>query len=143
MLYLYIKALHIISIIAWLAGMLYLPRLFVYHARVLPGSEADLLFQTMERKLLRIIMNPAMAATLILGIWLISLSAVDFRHAGWLHVKILLVLILVAMHGLMAKWRKDFAAGRNTRSERFYRIFNEMPTIILVVIVLLAVVKPF
>ncbi len=143
MLYLYIKALHIISIIAWMAGLLYLPRLFVYHARVMPGSEADLAFQTMERKLLRIIMNPAMIATFIFGIWLIMLGAIDFRHAGWLHVKIVFVLILAAMHGLMAKYRRDFALGRNIRSEKFYRIFNEIPAIIMVVIVLLAVVKPF
>jgi len=141
--YLYIKALHIISIIAWMVGLLYLPRLFVYHTRVAPGSEADLLFQIMERKLLRIIMNPAMIATFVFGIWLISLSAVDFRHAGWLHVKIIFVLILAFMHGLMAKWRKDFAAGRNIRSERFYRIFNEIPAVIMVIIVLLVVVKGF
>jgi len=142
-LYLWIKALHIISVISWMAGMLYLPRLFVYHTRVRPGSEADELFKIMERKLLRVIINPAMIATFIFGIWLIMLGGIDIRHAGWLHIKILLVLILAGISGLLSRYRKDFSLGQNRKSERFYRCLNEIPAVIMVVIVLLAVVKPF
>jgi putative membrane protein len=139
--YLWLKAFHIIAVISWMAGMLYLPRLFVYHCAVAPGSEQSVTFKVMEHRLLRYIMNPAMVATWVLGLWL-AWSGGWFA-AGWLHGKLALVMLLSAMHGLFARWVKDFAAGRNTRSQKFYRIANEIPTILMIVIVILAVVKPF
>lgn len=139
--YLWFKALHIISMVAWMAGMFYLPRLYVYHTRVAKGSEADQLFQTMERKLLRVIINPAMVLTIVFGVCLI-LSNMAVLQQGWLHAKFLLVFLLIGFHGFLAKTRKDFAAGRNRRSEKFYRLINEIPTILLIGIVILAVIKP-
>lgn len=140
--YLWIKAFHLISLIAWMAGLLYLPRLYVYHADAQKGSELDNTLQTMERKLLRFIMNPAMIFTFIFGISLIAVVGMQ-NLGGWLHVKLLLVLILAGMHGIMAKWRKDFVNGTNSKTAKFYRIINEVPTLLLIVIVILAVVKPF
>jgi putative membrane protein len=142
--YLYVKALHIISVISWMAGMLYLPRLYVYHAGVAPGTEASEMLKVMERKLLRRIINPAMIATWGFGIWLITLLGHEyFRTAGWLHVKLALVLCMQAMHALFSRWRRDFEKDRNVHSAKFYRIINEVPALLIVVIVLLAVVKPF
>lgn len=139
--YLWLKAFHLISLIAWMAGLLYLPRLYVYHAEAEKNSDMDKTFQIMEKKLLRFIMNPAMIFTFIFGISLISL--VGMQHlGGWLHIKLVLVLILAGMHGMMAKWRKDFASGTNSRTAKFYRIINEVPAILLMIIVVLAVVKP-
>ncbi len=140
--YLVIKALHIIAVICWMAGMLYLPRLYVYHAGVKPGSEGDLLLQTMERKLLRYIMNPAMIMTFIFGILLVAQLGSQ-GLGGWFHVKILLVVILSAVHGLFAKWRKDFMRGENKHPARFFRFINEVPTVIMILVVFLVVVKPF
>jgi protoporphyrinogen IX oxidase len=143
-LYLYVKAFHIIAVIAWMAGMFYLPRLYVYHADAKPGSELSETFKVMEHRLLRIIINPAMIATWILGLWLaFGFGVIDFRTAGWLHAKLTLVILLTIFHIMLSRWRKDFAADRNTRSARFYRIVNEVPTIILIFIVILVVVKPF
>lgn len=143
-LYLWVKALHIIAVISWMAGLLYLPRLFVYHTQVAKGSEADLMLQTMERKLLRYIMNPAMFASFALGIWLIVITGAGALGSGnWIHAKLALVLGLAACHGMMAKYRKHFASGINTKSEKFFRIFNEVPTALMIFIVLLAVLKPF
>ena len=138
--YVIIKSLHIISIIAWMSGLLYLPRLFVYHSRAYIGGELDKTLQIMERKLLQIIMNPAMIFSFIFGFWLIYL--VGFS-GGWLHIKILLVLILSSFHGFLAKCSKNFANGNNKHSEKFYRIINEVPTILMIIIVFLVVVQPF
>lgn len=139
---LWFKALHIISFVAWMAGMFYLPRLYVYHTRVQNGSEADQLFQTMERKLLRLIINPAMIATFVFGICLIVANTA-YMQQGWLHAKFTLLLLMVGFHGFLARARRDFAEGRNKRSEKFYRLINEIPTVLLIGIVLLAVLRPF
>ena len=143
--FLWLKALHIIAVISWMAGMLYLPRLFVYHTRVLPGSEASELFKVMERKLMRIIINPAMVATWIFGLWLaVKTNAFDTTSNGsWLHAKLGLVLLMQVAHVMMSRYRKAFARDQNVKSERFFRIFNEVPAVLMVVIVLLVVLKPF
>ncbi len=141
-LYLWLKAAHVFFVIAWMAGMFYLPRLFVYHTEVAPQSEADRLFQTMERRLLRIIMNPAMIMVWILGVAMIAMDP-GLLKQGWLHAKFLLVLILSGLHGAMSKWRRDFANGTNRRSARFYRLMNEVPTICVLIIVVLVILKPF
>jgi len=139
--YLWVLALHIISIVAWMAGMLYLPRLFVYHVSATPGGELSETLKVMERRLLRAIINPAMIASWIFGLML-------FFHLGawsmgWMHAKLLLVVVLTGMQHALARWRKDFAADVNQRSERFYRIMNEVPTLLMVAIVILVAVKPF
>jgi putative membrane protein len=139
--YLWLKAFHIIAVISWMAGMLYLPRLFVYHCGAAPGSPQSETFKTMERKLLRAIINPAMIATWILGLWVAHEGG--FLKSGWLHAKFALVVVLSGYHGLLVRWMKDFAADRNQRSEKFYRIVNEIPAVLMVGIVILAVVKPF
>jgi putative membrane protein len=139
---LWLEAFHVIAVIAWMAGMLYLPRLFVYHTEVAAGSVESERFKTMERRLLRAIMNPAMIATWVLGIAMIAVYP-DFLQQGWLHAKLALVLVMTGLHGYLAKCRKDFAADRNTHSTKFYRILNEGPTLLMIGIVILAVVKPF
>jgi putative membrane protein len=140
-LYDWVKALHLIAVIAWMAGMLYLPRLFVYHCGVEPGSPQSETFKTMERRLLKAIINPAMIATWTLGLWLVWSGG--WLAAGWFHAKLVLVLILSAVHGLFARWVKDFAADRNRRTATFYRVVNEVPTLLMIGIVILAIVKPF
>ena len=139
--YLWLKALHIIAVIAWMAGMLYLPRLFVYHAGVPPHSEQSETFKTMEQRLLRFMMTPAMIATWLLGIALVIQG--QYLAATWFHIKIVLVLAMSVLHGLLSHWARDFAHDRNPRSPKFYRIANEIPTLLLIAIVLLATVKPF
>ena len=141
--YLWIKALHIIGVIAWMAGLLYLPRLFVYHAAAEPGSAQSETFKVMERRLLRAIMNPALVLSLVTGGLLIANLGGGAWTSGWLHAKLACVLGLFAMHGLMARWRRDFAADRNARSQTFYRVANEVPTVLMIGIVVFAVVKPF
>jgi putative membrane protein len=138
--YLWFKALHIIAIIAWMAGMLYLPRLFVYHCSAPVGSPQSETFKVMERRLLHAIINPAMVASWVLGLWL-AYDAGFFR-SGWLHAKLALVLALSAVHGMMVRWVRDFAADQNQHSEKFYRIINEVPTLLMIGIVLLVVLKP-
>jgi putative membrane protein len=144
--YEWIEAFHIIAVIAWMAGMLYLPRLFVYHCAAEQGSVQSETFKVMERRLLRAIINPAMIATFVFGLWLAWLGP-DSRYgwfaSPWLWAKIALVLALSAVHGLLARWMKDFAADRNRHSQRFYRIINEVPTVLMILIVLLVVLKPF
>lgn len=137
----WIKALHVIAVIAWMAGLLYLPRLFVYHCEAPPASESSETFKVMERRLLRAIMNPAMIATWSFGILLAFQGG--WWRAGWLHGKLALVLALSAAHVFLANTVKDFAAGRNARSSRFYRVLNEVPTLLMIGIVVLVVVKPF
>jgi putative membrane protein len=139
--YLWIKAFHIIAVIAWMAGMLYLPRLFVYHCAAEPGSKQSETFKVMERRLLRAIMTPAMVVTWALGLWLAQSGG--WQASGWLHAKLALVVGMSGMHGFLALCVRDFAADRNQRSARFYRIINEVPTLMLIGIVILAVVKPF
>jgi putative membrane protein len=139
-----VKAFHIIAVIAWMAGMLYLPRLYVYHADAAPGTLLSETFKVMERRLIRAIINPAMAATWILGLLLVfAFNVVDIRTDGWLHAKLALVLLMSGYHGALSRWRKDFAADRNMRTARFYRIANEVPTVLMIAIVLLVVIKPF
>ena len=138
--YLWIKALHIIAVIAWMAGLLYLPRLFVYHADAEVGSEFSEKLKIMERRLLRAIMNPAMLVSLGAGGALLVYQ--DFS-SGWLHIKLTAIVGLLIMHMLMAKWRKDFEKDTNTHGHKFFRIANEIPTVLMILIVVLAVVKPF
>ena len=141
-LYLYLKAIHIIAAFAWMAGMFYLPRLYVYHAQVGPNAPQAATFKTMERGLVTAIINPAMIVTVVLGLWLaFGADAVD--PDGWLHAKIALVVAMLVVHVLLAKWRKDFEAGIVPHSERFFRIINEVPTLLLIGIVILVVVRPF
>ena len=139
--YLWLKIFHIIAMVSWMAGMLYLPRLFVYHCEAEPGSKMSETFKVMERRLLRFIINPAMIATWVLGLWL-AWEIGAFR-AGWFHAKLALALALSAVHRLFARWVKDFAADRNRHSQKFYRIANEIPTVLMILIVILAVLKPF
>jgi protoporphyrinogen IX oxidase len=142
--YHWLKALHIIAVISWMCGMLYLPRLFVYHTRVAVGSETSELFKVMERKLMRLIINPAMIATWILGLWLaFHINAFDPQNGSWLHAKLGLVILLQVAHALMSRYRKAFERDQNTRSERFFRFFNEVPAVLMVLIVLVVVMKPF
>ena len=140
-LYLWLKAAHVFAVIAWMAGMLYLPRLFVYHCDAEPGSKQSETFKVMERRLLRVIINPSMVATWVLGLWLAWESGAF--AAGWLHAKLVLVLAMSALHGMLSRWTRDFAADRNRHSQKFYRIINEVPALLLIGIVILAVVKPF
>ena len=141
--YLWIKAVHVIAVIAWMAGLLYLPRLFVYHAAAEPGSKQSETFKVMERRLYRAIMHPALAVTAASAALLLATpGAVDWSQ-GWLHAKLALVAGLILLHLLMGRWRADFAADRNRRSQRFFRIANELPTVLMIAIVLLVVVKPF
>jgi putative membrane protein len=142
-LYVWLKALHIVSMIAWMAGMFYLPRLFVYHCGAVQGSELSETLKVMERRLLRVIINPAMIATFGFGIALLFVPGLVDWSSGWIYVKLALVLALAAVHGLFARWRKDFEADRNTRPARFYRIWNEVPTVLMVAIVVMVVVRPF
>lgn len=139
----YIKAFHVIAIIAWMAGLLYLPRLFVYHAGAPKGSELSETFKVMERRLLRFITTPAMIASWVLGLWLAFGGVIDWSADGWFHLKLALVIALSAFHGLLVKWTRDFAEDRNGRSARFYRIANEVPTLLMIAIVILVVVRPF
>jgi protoporphyrinogen IX oxidase len=139
--YEWIKALHIIAVISWMAGMLYLPRLFVYHCGAEVGSKQSETFKVMERRLLKAIINPAMVVTWLAGLYLAY--AGHFFSASWFHGKLLLVVLLSGVHGYFSRWVKDFAADKNTRNERFYRIINEVPTVLMIGIVILVVVKPF
>jgi putative membrane protein len=141
--YPWIKSIHIISMVAWMAGLLYLPRLYVYHATVPVGSERSTTFKVMERRLLRGIMNPAMVATWFFGLALAGTPGVVDWQMGWIWAKLALVAGLTVFHGLLVRWQKAFLADHNMHSTRFFRAVNELPTVALIVIVLLVVVKPF
>ena len=141
--YPWVLALHIVSVIAWMAGMLYLPRLYVYHCGREPDSEADEMLRTMERRLLRAIVNPAMFAVFVTGGLLLFTPGVVDWGSGWIYAKLILVLVLSAVHGAFAAWRRAFEEGRNRHSARFYRTVNEVPTVLMIAIVILVVVKPF
>lgn len=140
--YLLLKALHLIALISWMAGMLYLPRLFVYHVDAVPGGELDDKLKIMEKRLLRFIINPAMIATFILGLLLIYVVGIK-TLGGWFHVKALLLVGMFAVHGMLSRYRKAFERGENKKTAKFFRILNEVPTVLMVIIVLLAVMKPF
>jgi putative membrane protein len=137
----WLKAFHVIAVIAWMAGLLYLPRLFVYHCEAETGSKQSETFKVMERRLLKAIINPAMIAAWVLGLGLAWQGG--WFAAPWLHAKLALVLLLTAIHGLLARWVRDFAADANRNGQKFYRIINEIPAILMVGIVILVVVKPF
>ncbi len=137
----WIKALHVIAVISWMAGMLYLPRLFVYHCDAEPGSKQSETFKVMERRLLKAIINPAMTVTWLAGLYLAW--AGHWFSASWFHGKLLLVLLLSGVHGFFVSYVRDFGADRNTRSQRFYRFINEVPTLLMIGIVILVIVKPF
>jgi putative membrane protein len=139
--YLWLKALHIIAVIAWMAGMLYLPRIYVYHTRAEPGSAQAETFKVMERRLLRAIINPAMVAAWIFGLWLAF--AGGWWAAPWFHAKLALLFGMQLAHAALARWRRHFAADANRHSERFYRAVNEVPTLLMIGIVILVAVKPF
>jgi protoporphyrinogen IX oxidase len=142
-LYPWTKALHVIAMIAWMAGMFYLPRLFVYHCELRPGSAESERFKVMERRLLKQIVNPAMMATWTFGILLVLIPGIIAWSAGWWHVKLTMVLLMTGFHGAMSRWRRDFLEDRNTRSQRFYRIANEVPAVLLIIIVVMVIVQPF
>jgi putative membrane protein len=140
--YLWIKSFHIIAVISWMVAMLYLPRLFVYHTQVDVGSDQSELFKIMEHRLMRYICNPAMIVAFIFGIMLFVANP-DLFSQGWVHVKLTCLFLLFGFHGMMSKWRKNFAADKNVKSTKFYRVANEVPTLFMIAIVILAVVKPF
>jgi putative membrane protein len=139
--YLLIKAIHLIAVISWMAGMLYLPRIYVYHCQVAVGSEASEKFKVMENKLLRFIINPAMIVTWIFGFMLASIA--DVWSDGWFHAKLTLLIGMQVSHAMLARYRRKFANDENIHSEKFYRYLNEAPTLLMIGIVLLVVTKPF
>ena len=141
--YPWIKALHIVAVVAWMAGLLYLPRLFVYHAEAEPGSDKAATFKLMERRLLRGIMLPAVLMVVVFGGVLAATPGVIEWRQGWIWAKLVLVAGLIAFHHLLGRWRKEFAADRVPHPPRFFRAVNELPTLALVAIVILVVVKPF
>lgn len=139
--YLWVKAFHVMAVISWMAGMFYLPRLFVYHVDAPKGSQQSETFKVMERRLLRAIINPAMIASWLSGLWMAWY--VFHMKGGWLHLKLFLVFFLLSgFHGMLARWRREFAEDRNTHTAKFYRIMNEVPTLIMVAVVILVIVKP-
>ena len=143
-LYPWLKAAHVISMVAWMAGLFYLPRLFVYHAETAEtGSQLDETFRVMEARLMRVIMRPAMIATWIFGLALLASGAVDFRNDLWIYPKLIAVVALTGFHEWLAGRQRDFATGRNRVSGRSYRIANELPTLALVIIVVMVIVRPF
>ena len=139
---LWIKTLHIISVIAWMAGLLYLPRLFVYHAEAVAGSELSETLKIMERRLLKLIMNPAMLASFLFGGLMLMENNTPWDE-GWLHAKLAFVVLMLVAHMAMGKWRREFAEDRNTRPQKFYRIANEVPTLLMIGIVIFVIVRPF
>jgi protoporphyrinogen IX oxidase len=137
----WIKALHVVAVISWMAGQLYLPRLMVYHVDAIVGSVQSETFKLMERRLLKAIMTPTMIVAWITGLWL-AWRYYGFK-GGWLHAKLLMVVLMTASHGMQARWVREFAADANTRPGRYYRMMNEVPTVLMLVIVVLVIVKPF
>jgi len=140
--YLWLKSLHLIAVVAWMAGLLYLPRLFVYHAGAEKGSDLSETFKIMEHRLLRFIMNPAMIVTWVLGLLMLYANPALLEQ-GWMHAKLLFVILMTVLHMLFARWRRIFAADANRRSDRFYRAWNEGPTVLMIAIIILAVAEPF
>lgn len=141
MLYLWLKAFHIIAVIAWMAGMLYLPRLFVYHCDAPVGSRQSETFKVMERRLFKAIINPAIVTAWILGLYLAWEG--DWFSSPWFHAKLTLAVIMSGLHGFYSRWLRAFAEDRNTHSAKFFRIMNEVPTVLMIGIVILVVIKPW
>ncbi len=140
--YQWFKALHLVAVISWMAGLLYLPRLFVYHADADKGSEMSETFKIMERRLLRGIMNPAMIVVFLIG-GLMLYANMSLMQSGWMHAKITLVILLAVFHHLLGKWRKDFLKDQNKKTAKFFRAVNEIPTVIMILIIIMVVVRPF
>jgi putative membrane protein len=140
--FLWIKAIHLIAVICWFAGIFYLPRLFVYHAMAEDQVSKDR-FKIMERKLYRGIMNPSMIVTVVLGLWMFIANIEAYKGGGWMHAKLTLVFLLIGYHHVCLAYMKKFANDANTKSDKFYRIFNEIPVFMLVAIVILVIVRPF
>ena len=140
--FLWLKAFHLIAIVCWFAGIFYLPRLFVYHAQAEDQVSRER-FKIMERKLYRGIMNPSMIITLLLGIWMLTANWEAYRQAGWMHAKLTLVFLLVGYHHMCLAYLKKFANDANTKTHTFFRVFNEIPVVLLIAIIILAVVRPF
>jgi putative membrane protein len=141
--YLWFKSLHLIAVISWMAGLLYLPRLFVYHAQAEKGSAASETFKVMELRLYRYIMGPASIATWVLGGMMLWANWDGIMAMHWMHAKLTLVFLLTGFHHALGAWRKKFARDENARSAKFYKICNELPTLMMIVIVILVIVKPF
>ena len=140
--FLYTKSFHVIAVIAWMAGLFYLPRLYVYHCQLARGSMESERFKVMERRLLKQIMNPAMIATWGFGILLVLTPGAVNWAAPWWHVKLLCVILMSGFHGAASKWRRLFLEDRNTKPQRFYRIANEVPTVLMIIIVIMAIAQP-
>jgi len=140
--YEYFKAIHIVAVISWMAALLYLPRLFVYHVRAKKDSELDKTLKIMEEKLFKIIMNPAMAVALVFGLLMLFAQGMG-SYGKWMHAKLFVLIFMFGFHGVCSKWRKVFAQNKNVKSEKFYRMANEIPAVLMVIIVILAVAKPF
>ena len=140
--YLTLKALHLIAVISWMVGLLYLPRIFVYHAEVKTDSEAYNIFTIMELRLMKYIMNPAMVATWIFGIWLVYLAGHEIAMQLWMQIKLILVIILTGFHGFLSKCRKNFYNKVNSKTSKFFRIINEIPTVMLIIIIFLVIFMP-
>ncbi len=140
--YLTLKALHLIAVISWMVGLLYLPRIFVYHAEVKTDSEAYNIFTIMELRLMKYIMNPAMVATWIFGIWLVYLAGHEIAMQLWMQIKLILVIILSGFHGFLSKCRKNFYNKVNSKTSKFFRIINEIPTVMLITIIFLVIFMP-
>ncbi len=142
-LYPWTKSFHVIAMVAWMAGLFYLPRLYVYHCDTRPGSPESERFKVMEWRLLKQIINPAMIATWVFGVLLVLTPGVIDWSAPWWHVKLAAVLLMSGFHGAASKWRREFMEDRNTKSHRFYRIANEVPTVLLMLIVIMVIARPF
>lgn len=140
--YPFFMALHVIAVIAWMAGMLYLPRLFVYHAGAAKGSELSETFKIMEQRLLRYIMNPAMGAVWLFGLLMLWANP-DQLTRGWMHIKLTAVVLMTVVHHIYARWRKRFARDENEKDAKFYKIWNEVPTVLMIIIVFMVITKPF
>lgn len=138
---LWVKAIHVMAVIAWMAGLFYLPRLFAYHADAPVGSDLSETFKVMERRLLKIIMSPAMIMAWIFGLWVAYLQ--DQFTDGWFHAKLFLVLLMTGLQGALGKWRKDFDADKNVKTAKFFKLINEVPTVLMIGIVILVILKPF
>ena len=141
--YPWLKALHVIAVIAWMAGMFYLPRLYVYHCQTQPGSAESERFKVMEVKLLRLIINPAMIAAWVFGGALASIPGVVDWGSGWPWVKAVALILMTGFHGALSKWRREFLNDRNRKTARFYRLANEVPTVLMIIIVIMVIVRPF
>ncbi len=141
--YLWVKSFHLMAVMAWMAGLFYLPRLYVYHTQIAPGGEESARFMKMERLLLRAIMNPAMITTWIFGLLLVLTPGIVSWTSGWWHLKLLSVLAMTGFHMVLARARREFAEDRRVHTERHWRIMNEVPTLLMIIIVIMVIVKPF